>query len=103
MSLESFQHRKSRPSSLWLLKVLMSASFSMNVASSVLFYCSARKLLRLYHTYHQHKTHRLVQKVTKVRGLLNAIKVAQLSFCECGRIWFGVVCAAAGMLVDSRQ
>ena len=46
-----------------------------------------------------------MQKVAKVRGLLSATKVAQLS-CGwvCGwEIILGVVCAAARMLVVSRQ
>ena len=43
------------------------------------------------------------KKVAKVRGLLSAAKVTQLSCGGVGKIGFGVTCAAAGMLVDSRQ
>ncbi len=44
------------------------------------------------HTKQQHKTHRLVKFVTKVRGLLSATKVAQLS---CG--WVRGLCAWCGV------
>ena len=82
----------SRPSSLWLLKALLSALFLKEC-------CFLSPLLLLntifpasQHTKCQHKTHRLVKLVTKVRGLLSATKVAQLSCGGCvdRSAWCGV-------------
>ena len=77
MSLESFQHRKF-PSFVALAVKGFTVCFVLKrtLLPQSSFYCSARKLLRLYHIRPQHKTHRLVQKVAKLRGLLSATKVA---------------------------